>query len=77
MENIIEELTEQVQAHKEKVNRKTISIKELAAILGVSYNKANILSHRKDAPVLIIGRTRRIIIAKIDSWLDTMIGCEL
>ena len=67
MENIIEEITEKVQAHKQKV----------ADILGVSYNKANILSHRNDAPVLVIGRTRRIIISKIDLWLDNMIGCEL
>ncbi|SPZ49724.1 Uncharacterised protein [Sarcina ventriculi] len=77
MEDIIEELTEKVQAHKHKVERKTISVRELADILGVSYNKANILTHRNDAPVLVIGRTRRIIISKIDSWLDNMIGCEL
>ncbi len=77
MENIIEEITEKVQAHKQKVEKKTISVKELADILGVSYNKANILSHRNDAPVLVIGRTRRIIISKIDLWLDNMIGCEL
>lgn len=77
MENIIEEITEKVQAHKQKVEKKTISVKELADILGVSYNKANILSHRNDAPVLVIGRTRRIIISKIDLWLDNMIGCQL
>lgn len=70
---IIEELTEKVQAHKQKVERKTISVKELADILGVSYNKANELSHRNDAPVLVIGRTRRVIISKIDSWLDSLI----
>lgn len=77
MENIIEELTEKVQTHKQKVERKTISVKELADILGVSYNKANTLTHRDDAPILVIGRTRRIIISKIDSWLDSMIGYEL
>ncbi len=77
MENIIEELTEKVQAHKQKIERKTISVRELANILGISYNKANSLSHRNDAPVLIIGRTRRIVISKIDLWLDNMIGYEL
>ena len=63
-----------IQDYMEKVQRKTCSIREFSEIIGVSYPKALQLSHIEGAPILKIGRDRRIIISKIDGFLEEHIG---
>lgn len=71
------DLTERIEEHKRQIAKKTMSIKEFAEIEGISENKARQLSHAENFPVLVIGHQRRIIISKLDSWLETHIGTEI
>ncbi|CDI50316.1 helix-turn-helix domain-containing protein [Clostridium tetani] len=67
-------ITEMVQEHKKNIAKKTLTVKELAKVLGLSENKARQLTHAKDFPVLVLGRTRLTIISKLDKWLEENIG---
>ncbi|WP_049772014.1 MerR family transcriptional regulator [Caldicellulosiruptor hydrothermalis] len=44
------------QPQKEKIEKLTISIKEAAQILGISYNVMLTLVHRKDFPKILAGQ---------------------
>ena len=59
------------------IKKKTYTVKELAQALGVSENKARQLTHAKDFPVLVLGRTRLTVISKLNSWLEENIGGSL
>ncbi len=63
-----------IQEYREKVQKKTCNIKELSKILGVSEAKARRITHIEGAPVLKIGRDIRIIISKLDDFLENHIG---
>jgi len=63
-----------IQEYREKIKKKTINTKELAELLGVSEVKARRISHIEGAPVLKIGRDIRIIISKLDEFLEEHIG---
>ena len=63
-----------IQEYREKVKKKTCDIKELAEIIGVSEAKARRLTHIEDFPVMCIGRNRRVILSKLDNWLEDHIG---
>jgi excisionase family DNA binding protein len=63
-----------VEEHRKDIAKKTLTIKELAQVLGLSENKARQLTHAKDFPVLVLGRTRLTIISKLDEWLEENIG---
>lgn len=67
-------ITEMVQEHKKNIAKKTLTVKELSKVLGLSENKARQLTHAKDFPVLVLGRTRLTIISKLDKWLEENIG---
>lgn len=68
------DLTEKIQEHKKEIVRKTYTVKELAVVLGVSQTKARQLTHAKDFPVMVIGRSRLTIISKLDDWVEKNIG---
>jgi len=51
------------QPQREKIEKLTISIKEAAQMLGISYNVMLTLVHRKDFPKILAGQ-RRILIPK-------------
>ncbi|WP_238455537.1 helix-turn-helix domain-containing protein [Desulfolucanica intricata] len=70
----IEDLSAKVAEHRKKIERKTLTVKELAKVLGVSEKKARRLTHAKDFPVLVLGQTRLTIISKLDDWLENNIG---
>ena len=74
MENKLMGIKDKVEEHKRLIERKTCSIKELQEILGISYTKANQLVHIEGFPVMRIGRSYRIIIDKLDNWLEENIG---
>ncbi len=63
-----------VNEYREKVKKKTINTKELAVILGVSEAKARRITHIEGAPVIRIGRDIRIILGKLDEFLESHIG---
>ncbi|WP_282804464.1 helix-turn-helix domain-containing protein [Clostridium tetani] len=67
-------ITKMVEEHRKDIAKKTLTVKELAKVLGISESKARQLTHAKDFPVLVLGRTRLTIISKLDKWLEENIG---
>jgi hypothetical protein len=63
-----------VQEYREQLKKKTCDTKELAEICGISYAKALQLTRIEGFPVLKIGRDKRIILSKLDEWLEEHIG---
>lgn len=63
-----------IEEYREKLKKKTINTKELAVKLGVSEAKARRITHIEGAPVIRIGRDIRIIIGKLDEFLESHIG---
>ena len=49
--------------------RITLTVKEMAEMLGISYNTANQLTWRENFPVLQIGRKKLIPREALDAWL--------
>lgn len=68
------DLTEKIQEHKKNIDKRTYTTKEMAEVLGISEGKARQLTHAKGFPVICIGRSRRVIISKLDEWLDKNVG---
>ncbi|MBN7572816.1 excisionase [Clostridium sp. 2-1] len=63
-----------IEEYREKIKKKTINTKELAQILDVSEAKARRIKHIEGAPVIKIGRDIRIILSKLDEFLEDHIG---
>lgn len=63
-----------IEEYRERLKKKTCSIKELGEIMGVSEAKARRLTHIEDFPVIMIGRNRRVILSKLDEWLEEHLG---
>ena len=72
--NEINDLSAKVEEHKKKIERKTLTVKELAKVLGTSENKARQLTHAKGFPVLVLGQTRLTVISQLDRWLENNFG---
>lgn len=49
--------------------RITLTVREMAEMLGISYNTANQLTWRENFPVLQIGRKKLIPREALDAWL--------
>jgi hypothetical protein len=63
-----------IQEYRDKLKKKTCSVKELSEILGVSHDKALRITHIEGFPMLKIGRDRRTILSKLDDFLEEHIG---
>lgn len=63
-----------IQEYRIEVQKKTINTKEFAKLLGVSEAKARRITHIEGAPVIRIGRDIRIILSKLDDFLENNIG---
>ena len=74
----IEDLTEKVQAAKDKLEKRTLNINELAKVLGCGTTKARQLVKSKNGPpALKIGNKYYIPIQQFEIWLNsTAIGKE-
>lgn len=70
-------ISELIKQNDEVVKKKTVSVKEWAKTEGISYAKALKLSHAKGFPILKLGRDRRIIVSKLDEWLEKNIGLDI
>lgn len=63
-----------IQEYRDKLRKKTCNAKELAEILGISYTKALRITHIEGFPLISIGRDKRIILSKLDDFLENHIG---
>lgn len=67
-------ITKMVEEHRKDIAKKTLTVKELAQVLGISENKARQLTHAKDFPIIVIGRTRLVVLSKLDEWIENNLG---
>ncbi len=70
----VKNISNMIENHKKNIQRKTLTVKELAQVLGTSENKARQLTHSKGFPVLVLGHTRLTLISQLDAWLEDNIG---
>lgn len=63
-----------VPEYREKVLCLTINTKQFAGRLGVSEAKARRITHIEGFPMIKIGRDIRIILSKLDQFLEEHIG---
>lgn len=63
-----------IQEYRDRLQKKTCNIRELAEILGVSVDKARRITHIEGFPKIKIGRDIRIILSKLDEFLEEHIG---
>lgn len=54
--------------------KKVINTKELAEMLDISIDKARQLTRAKNFPAIKVGREKKIILSKLDDWLEDNIG---
>lgn len=54
--------------------KKVINTKELAEMLDISIDKARQLTRAKNFPAIKVGREKKIILSKLDNWLEDNIG---
>lgn len=71
------DLQEKINDYERKVEKKTCTTKEFAEILGISENKARQLMRIPGAPVIKLGRNKRVVLSKIDAFIDTLIGEDI
>lgn len=57
-----------------KYNKKTITVKEFALLMGIGYIKAYELTKSKDFPCIKVGKKILVITSKIDEWIENSIG---
>jgi excisionase family DNA binding protein len=63
-----------IQEYRDRLKKKTCNIQELSEILGVSKDKARRITHIEGFPCIKIGRDIRIILSKLDDFLENHIG---
>lgn len=54
--------------------KKVINTKELAEMLDISIDKARQLTRAKNFPAIKVGREKKIILSRLDEWLEDNIG---
>lgn len=54
--------------------KKVVNTKELAEMLDISIDKARQLTRAKNFPAIKVGREKKIILSKLDEWLEGNIG---
>lgn len=73
----LQEQNKKIQEYRRKVLEKTCTVRELAEAWGISYTKALRLTRVEGFPVLSIGRDKRVIISKLDEFLNEHMGENL
>ena len=68
---------ESLKEYRRELAKKTCSVKELAKMLGISENKAYQLTRIEGFPVIKVGRNKLVVLARLDEFLDSVIGVEL
>ena len=70
----IEDLTEKVKAAREKLEQRTLTIKELAQVLGIGETKARELMKSKGFPSFRISNKYLVSIVRFEQWLNEAEG---
>lgn len=70
-------LQDKINEYAELWKKKTCSAKEFSKIMGISEHKARQLMRMDGFPVITIGRNRRVMLSKVDEFLETLLGREL
>lgn len=55
-------------------NKKTITVKEFASLMGIGYIKAYELTKSKNFPCIKVGKKILVITSKVDEWIENSIG---
>jgi excisionase family DNA binding protein len=76
MSDKLVDLTDKVKRQKEDIEKKTLSIRELAQVMGIGENTARQLARTKGFPVITIGKRKLVIISKFEEWLEENAGRE-
>lgn len=54
-----------------------IDTKELCQVLGIGTNTARELIRKPDFPVLYVGNRARVVVSKLDKWLEDNVGADI
>lgn len=70
-----QDLTEKIKEHKKKIEQQTLSVKEVAEVLGIGQTKARELVRAKDGiPNIKVGNRILIPIKKFEEWVENSVG---
>ncbi|MBS5799093.1 MAG: helix-turn-helix domain-containing protein [Clostridiales bacterium] len=58
------------------MERRTLSVKELAQVMGIGENKARQLCKSKGFPCIKVGNRTLIPISRFEEWLNNSVGQE-
>lgn len=70
----LQQQNERITEYRRTIEKKTCTIKELSEYFGVSEARARQLTRIEDFPKIKFGRNVRIVVDKLDGWLDEHIG---
>lgn len=75
MSDVVKDLTQKVQEQKKDIERKTLSVEEFAQVMNIGKDAARQMCRSSNPPPYIkIGNRYRIIISRLDKWIDSIIG---
>ena len=57
-----------------KVQKKTLTVKEFASQYGIGVNKAYEIVYTSNFPMIKMGRRIIVIASKVDDWFESKIG---
>lgn len=67
-------ISEKIEEHKSKMNKITMTPKELSLELGIGLTKTYELIHVKGFPVVWNGNRAIILRSKVEGWIEDNIG---
>ena len=77
MSDVVKDLTKKVKEQKKDIERKTLSIDEFAEVMDIGKDTARQMCRSNNPPPYIkVGNRYRIIISRLDKWIDSIIGQE-
>lgn len=76
MSDKVTDLTEKVKEQKKNIEKRTLSVKELAQVMGIGENKARQLCKSKGFPCIKVGNRILIPITRFEEWLNNSVGQE-
>lgn len=75
MSDVVKDLTEKVKEQRKEIERKTLSVEEFAKVMDIGKDAARQMCRSSNPPPYIkIGNRYRIIISRLDQWIDSIIG---
>lgn len=76
MSDKVRDLTEKVAEQKKNIEKMTLSVKELAQVMGIGENTARQLCRSKGFPTIKVGSRTLIPIRRFEEWLNNSVGQE-